>query len=191
MGRQPRALKHCRVSITRHNAGWGFAALISGILWDNLAGLITGDQIRIEPVTFLVFLATLGCIAISRTVRREEKLITLESELDLARKIQQSILPLSEPDEPSFRVAARYLPMTDVAGDFYDYVACGSGRLAILVADVSGHGIPAALIASMLKIAAASQREHVADPALVLTKMNAALCGNTQSQFDSGLLVFG
>lgn len=110
-----------------------------------------------EPIGFVIFLGALGYIALGRTLRREEKLITLESELELARKIQQSILPLRAPICSSFQVAARYLPMTDVAGDFYDCVVSDPERLAILVADVSGHGIPAALIASMVKLAAASQ----------------------------------
>jgi sigma-B regulation protein RsbU (phosphoserine phosphatase) len=52
-----------------------------------------------------------------------------------------------------------------------------SGQLGVLVADVSGHGVPAALIASMVKIALAVQENEIHDPGVVLTRMNRALCG--------------
>ena len=50
--------------------------------------------------------------------------------------------------------------MTAVAGDFYDFLELDATRLGILIADVSGHGVPAALIASMVKVALAAQRDH-------------------------------
>jgi sigma-B regulation protein RsbU (phosphoserine phosphatase) len=73
--------------------------------------------------------------------------------------------------------------MTSVAGDFYEFVLTEGDCAGLLIADVSGHGVPAALIASMVKLAAASQKQNAADPAAFLSGMNAALCGNTQSQF--------
>jgi serine phosphatase RsbU (regulator of sigma subunit) len=65
--------------------------------------------------------------------------------------------------------------MTAVAGDFYDFLKTGEDSLTILVADVSGHGVPAALVASMLKICFAAQREHARDPARILAAFNAML----------------
>ena len=67
--------------------------------------------------------------------------------------------------------------MTAVAGDFYDFIVVDEQHIGILVADVSGHGMPAALIASMLKIALSAQVSHAADPAQVLSGLNQALCG--------------
>jgi len=58
-----------------------------------------------------------------------------------------------------------------------------SDRLGLFIADVSGHGVPAALIASMVKMAAISQRDHAENPAQILSAMNRALCGNTQGQY--------
>jgi sigma-B regulation protein RsbU (phosphoserine phosphatase) len=60
----------------------------------------------------------------------------------------------------------------------------------LLIADVSGHGVPAALIASMVKLAATSQREHSAHPAKLLAGMNRTLFGNTQSQFVTAAYVY-
>jgi sigma-B regulation protein RsbU (phosphoserine phosphatase) len=64
----------------------------------------------------------------------------------------------------NFRVAARYMPVSSVAGDLYDYIIADDRQVGLLIADVSGRGVPAALIASMVKLAAASQRRLPAIP---------------------------
>ncbi len=81
-------------------------------------------------------------------------------------------------------------PMTSVAGDFYDFIVVDENRVGILIADVSGHGMPAALIASMLKIAFAAQVPHAADPAQVLSGLNQALCGKFEHHFVTAAYVF-
>jgi sigma-B regulation protein RsbU (phosphoserine phosphatase) len=111
------------------------------------------------------------------------QLSEIQKELEVARRMQLSILPAEFPDSANFRVAARYVPMTSVAGDFYDFIVADDKQAGLLIADVSGHGVPAALIASMVKLAATSQRANAGDPARLLAGMNTALCGNTQDQF--------
>ncbi len=85
---------------------------------------------------------------------------------------------------------ARYIPATSVAGDFYDFLITGHDKACLFIADVSGHGIPAALIASMVKLAAISQRESAENPAQVLSSMNGTLYGNTQTQFVTAACVY-
>jgi serine phosphatase RsbU (regulator of sigma subunit) len=80
--------------------------------------------------------------------------------------------------------------MTSVAGDFYDFILVDEKHLGILIADVSGHGMPAALIASMLKIALAAQVPHAADPAQVLSGLNQALCGKFQHHYVTAAYLF-
>jgi sigma-B regulation protein RsbU (phosphoserine phosphatase) len=111
---------------------------------------LTGGH-EIEPLGFLALLFGLTYTAARRAVDREEKLISVEQELETARRIQMAILPKQLPDLKGLGIAARYQPMTAVAGDFYDFLQIDDRRVTILVADVSGHGVPAALIASMLK----------------------------------------
>jgi hypothetical protein len=65
--------------------------------------------------------------------------------------------------------------MTSVAGDFYDLIVAADTQAGLLIADVSGYGVPAARIASMVKLAAGSERGNARDPAGWLTGMNAAL----------------
>src|SRR3954454_13236020 len=97
------------------------------------------------------------------------QLLAIRSELETARQIQMSILPSEIPTIPGLDIATRYLPMSSVGGDFYDFLPIDEKRIGILVASVPGRGIPAALIASMLKIALAAQSAQAADPARVLS----------------------
>jgi phosphoserine phosphatase RsbU/P len=108
----------------------------------------------------------------------------------MARDIQMSLLPQEIPKIRGLEIAARYLPMSSVAGDFYDFIVVDEKHLGILVADVSGHGLPAALIASMLKVALAAQSQHAFDPALVLTGLNQSLCGKFKRHFVTAIYVF-
>jgi serine phosphatase RsbU (regulator of sigma subunit) len=75
--------------------------------------------------------------------------------------------------------------MTAVAGDFYDFLAAGPGGIGILVADVTGHGVPAALVASMVKVTASSQAGNAADPAPVIAALNQMICRQAQGQFTT------
>jgi sigma-B regulation protein RsbU (phosphoserine phosphatase) len=158
-------------------------------LWDNLIRIYFALP-SIEAAGFAFFLGCLGYVAARRTLERDQQLSDIQKELDVARRIQLSILPAQFPPSPHFQVAVRYVPMTSVAGDFYDYVVAEDGRAGLLIADVSGHGVPAALIASMVKLAAASQRDTASDPSQFLFRMNSVLHGNTQGQFVTAAYVY-
>jgi len=167
----------------------GLLTFAAFVVWDNLRGVFQFHLPSLEPFGFTLFLASLGYVAARRTLQRDQQLSQIQKELDVARSIQLSILPAEFPPTHHFRVSARYVPMTSVAGDFYDYVIASPQQVGLLIADVSGHGVPAALIASMVKLAAASQRAHAADPSAFLFHMNATLCGNTQEQFVTAAYV--
>jgi phosphoserine phosphatase RsbU/P len=157
-------------------------------MYDNITGLLR-YRTRVEPLGFAVFLGALGYVAARQTIQRDQQLGDIHKELEVAQRIQLSILPADFPPSTNFRVAARYVPMTSVAGDFYDFLVSDDTQAGLLIADVSGHGVPAALIASMVKLAASSQRGNAADPAGLLKAMNTTLCGNTQGQFVTAAYV--
>jgi len=117
------------------------------------------------------------------------QLQSIQCEMDTARQIQLSILPREIPVIRGLDISARYLPMTAVAGDFYDFIPIDEKRIGILVADVSGHGMPAALISSMLKIALDGQIKCALEPARVLAGLNRALCGKFQGHFVTAVYV--
>jgi sigma-B regulation protein RsbU (phosphoserine phosphatase) len=169
----------------------GLLIFAAFIFWENFSRNLLGISLPdIEPIGFVVFLGCLGYVAARQTLERDLQLGEIQKELEVAKRIQLSILPAEFPNSASFRVATRYVPMTSVAGDFYDFIVADDTRAGLLIADVSGHGIPAALIASMVKVAATSQRANAADPARLLAGMNVILRGNTQDQFVTAAYVY-
>jgi len=145
---------------------------------------------NLEPIGLLILFGCLGYTVAVRFFQNEKDLITIEHELETARQIQSFILPREKPKIKSLEIAARYVPMATVAGDFYDFQLIDEKRIGILVADVSGHGVPASLIASMVKIAFVSQAPHASDPARVLAGINQILCGKLDSDFVTAGYLF-
>ena len=169
-------------------AGLGVLALF--VLHANLTGLRLIPGRDLEPAGFLFFVCTLGYLVAHRIFAKEESLFAIQKELEIAEQIQASILPRDVPCRAGIEIAARYLPMSAVAGDFYDFLTFERNHLGILIADVTGHGVPAALIASMLKVAFASQSAHGEDPARVLSGLNQALCGKFEDHFVTAAYLY-
>ena len=132
---------------------------------------------------FAALLFSLGYVALQRVYANERRLLSIDNELAIARRIQTLILPGGNPELSNLRIAAAYSPMTAVAGDFYDFIHVDQNRVGILVADVSGHGVPAALIASMIKVALQSILPSAHDPAEILRGLNRVLSGQLHDQF--------
>jgi sigma-B regulation protein RsbU (phosphoserine phosphatase) len=168
----------------------GLVVWLLFIVQANLLGLKLVSGHNVEFIGFLLFVGCLGYISAHRIFANEERLLAIHKELEIARRIQFSILPQTVPILAGLEIAARYVPMSAVAGDFYDFLQIDEKRIGILVADVTGHGIPAALIASMLKVAFAGQAAHADDPAGVLSGLNHALCGKFEEHFVTAAYLF-
>jgi phosphoserine phosphatase RsbU/P len=80
--------------------------------------------------------------------------------------------------------------MADVAGDFYDFLPAAPTCLGIVVADVVGHGVPAALVASMVKVAISSRTSEGNNPARMIAGLNSTLCGEAQGQYATAVYVY-
>ena len=171
---------------------FGFFIFAAMGLFDNIAPLLQkGHQGSfIEGFGFLIFIVCLIYAVAHRFFQNEKELITIAHELETARQIQSFILPGESIQIKDLSLAARYVPMASVAGDFYDFTKVDEKRLGILVADVSGHGVPASLISSMVKIAFASNTAHAANPAEVLDAINQVLCGKLESDFVTAGYLF-
>ena len=139
----------------------------------------------LSSVGFAVLLLSLGYTAMGMIVENEHRLLSIDSELALARQLQFSILPAEVPAISRLRIAAKYLPMTAVAGDFYHFIPVDDHRVGFLVADVSGHGVPAALIASMIKTAMHSVDGCAGEPSEVLRRLGKVLSVDLKGQFVS------
>jgi sigma-B regulation protein RsbU (phosphoserine phosphatase) len=160
----------------------GAAIFALFVLNQHLGAVPRGFEGLLEPVGFLFFAGSIVATLLRDTIASRGRLIAVESELSTARTIQLSIIPDTPPPIPGLEIAAAYQPASEVGGDFYDFVDLGDGRLAVFIADVSGHGVPAALVASMLKIALAAQ-PPASEPAEVLHQLNQLFCGRLKRQF--------
>lgn len=99
----------------------------------------------------------------------------LERELEVAREIQMSMLPAELPDIEALDFGARIFPASAVGGDFYDVVDLGAGSFGITVGDVTGHGVPAALLMALTATLIRSEAPRSPTPAAVLRAVNRAL----------------
>jgi sigma-B regulation protein RsbU (phosphoserine phosphatase) len=170
----------------------GFLILALLALHANIAPWFTKgyQSLDLEWLGFIILIGCFGYAVACRIFQNEKELITISHELETARQIQSFILPGESVDVEGLQIAARYIPMASVAGDFYDFAKVDDKRLGILVADVSGHGVPASLISTMVKIAFASNISQASNPAEVLAGINQVLCGKLEADFVTAGYLF-
>ncbi len=182
----PRIGKQCLLIQSRVSAA-GTLILAAAVVHDNLNGTFLNLRSYpfLEPLAFALFVLSQGWVAVEKVSGDERRLLSIEDELTIAREIQTSILPSGVPEVRHLRISATYLPMTAVAGDFYWFIAVDPHRAGFLVADVSGHGVPAALIASMIKVAMQSVVACADDPSSVLRGVEGTLSSQLRGQFVS------
>jgi len=162
----------------------GTLAFVLEALYANLARTLVLPSPRIlSYLGFAALLFAFGYAALQNVLAGERRLREIENELAVARRMQQAILPAEVPRLGGVRVAAAYQPMTAVAGDFYDFVAVDADHAGFLVADVSGHGVPAALVASMIKVALASVAGSAQRPSDLLRRLGRVLHDHLRGRF--------
>ena len=129
---------------------------------------VTGIAVIVLTVTGYAMFASV----IRGEVRRRAR---LESEVRIAKEIQQSLLPVAPLDLPAGAVAGATLPAEEVGGDYYDIIPLAGERVALAIADVTGHGVGAGILSAMTKSALHLQLDHEADPGPVLSRLNKVL----------------
>jgi sigma-B regulation protein RsbU (phosphoserine phosphatase) len=155
-------------------------------LWVNIVRPLNYNVPRIyDTLGFTVLLLSFAYTALQMIDSNERRLISIDNELAIARQLQFSILPGAAPEVPSLSITALYEPMMAVAGDFYDFLPIDDHRMGFLIADVSGHGVPAALFASMIKVAMQTVNNCASDPGEVIKRLRSILNRNLQGQFVS------
>jgi phosphoserine phosphatase RsbU/P len=111
----------------------------------------------------------------ARLIERERERQRLEQELSIAREIQQAVVPQGFQDYPSFSIAGILRPCDEVGGDYFDVFPLPDGRVALLLADVAGKGLGAALVTTMLHGALSGMTLGV-DPVKLFNHLNQFLC---------------
>lgn len=147
---------------------------------DRVIGLIYVDNGAVvhpfsqEDLDLLTVMANIAAIRIehARLAAVEQNERIMQAELAHASEIQQSLLPSESPQLAGYELAARNVPCRTVGGDYYDFVPYPDGRLAVVVGDVSGKGMPAALLMSSLQARVGMLAETQPDPASAVAVLN-------------------
>jgi serine phosphatase RsbU (regulator of sigma subunit) len=129
-------------------------------------------------------------INLKRAYEDSLSLASIRNELMIAKQIQESILPRKIPESAGISMSINYIPMAQVGGDFYDFYTLSEKKLGVFIADVSGHGIPAAIIASMLKVAFSVQSQNTENPAKTLEGINKIMFDKCGTHFITACYVF-
>ena len=124
----------------------------------------------------------------------------LEREMNVAREVQRELLPHAAPSFEGLELAGVCRPAVAVGGDYYDYLQHADGRPGIVIADISGKGVPAALLMASLQASVRSLFPTVADPGQLHERLNDALCRSSSlaryataflADFDRGTVASG
>ncbi|MCA1989712.1 MAG: SpoIIE family protein phosphatase [Desulfarculus sp.] len=151
--------------------------LAQGDLTAQVSDVPPGDEIGDLAATFNNMVRELNRYVTELTATTKEK-ARIQSELDLARQIQQSVLPRIYPpfpDRMEFDLFARTLPAREVGGDFYDFFFVDKDHLGLVVADVSGKGVPAALFMTVTRTLIKNSSIHHPDPVCSLSEVNSEI----------------
>lgn len=140
------------VGLYRDDELIGALSVYSGSFHRFTSAEIKALQIIANPVSVAVSLVRLHAIEVEKE--------RLENELDLAAEIQKRVLPEKAPQVPGFRIACRYTPWERIGGDFYDFLELPQGNLGIVVGDVSGKGVWAALLSLVVRTAVRAHAEY-------------------------------
>lgn len=106
----------------------------------------------------------------------------MQKQLDMASVIQRSILPGTIDDWNELKFAVKYIAMDKIGGDFYDIQQLKDGKLGVLIADVSGHGIPAALVTTMAKISFGNAAQNYSSPKRIFQEVNHNILDHVKTQ---------
>ncbi|TGL87167.1 response regulator [Leptospira congkakensis] len=159
---------------------------------DVLSGLEAGaNDFLGKPFDKRELLARVNTLVLLKSaVEEKEDYLSIKAELKLAKKIQDSSLPLHPPTGEKAKIVSRYNPMTAIGGDYYDFHTPDEHSLGVVVADVSGHGIPAAIVAAMFKMAFNLQKHVSKKPNEVLKRINKLLLDSIHKQFVTACYLF-
>jgi PAS domain S-box-containing protein len=109
-----------------------------------------------------------------RMVEEQNRRISVE--LDMAEKLQRSLLPKRFPQREGYHFASKYQPSNRIGGDFFDIIELKSGSIGVVIADVSGHGPAAALLTTMFKMSFQMYAQELTSPSGVLERLNREFC---------------
>lgn len=145
-----------------------------------------------KDVEVLQFFADAAGISIEKAMLHQELLEKgyIEKQLQIAQQVQARLLPSTPPEVPGYDIAGLCIPTYEIGGDYFDHIELGNGRLGLVVADVSGEGIPAALIMTAFRALLRTYARSEMQPAQIMRRLNRFLPDFT-GQVDFVTAVYG
>ncbi len=142
-----------------------------------------GRRFRSRRIEIINGIAQQAALAIQNDLLQQEMVVRerLETEVQLARQIQQTFIPQSLPTHSAWQLAARWRTARQVGGDFYDVIELPNGKLGLFIADVADKGMPAALFMALTRTLVRAAVIEMDSPAEVLRRVNDQLLPDTQS----------
>ena len=174
---------------------------------DGLWALMTGGHRWVEPywafwnktfdwpfpfslydLSIAILLLAILAIVVLRFARSRHEEGVLKSELEAAREVQRVLVPAENPAIPGFRIESIYKPAGEVGGDFFQILPTSAGGVLLVIGDVSGKGMPAAMTVSLLVGTVRTVAHYTQSPAEILGAMNQRMLARSNGGFTTCLV---
>ena len=143
--------------------------------------------LSLNSVSGILCTLSMAVIILLRSTTMSRRQAFIDSELEAARQVQQVLVPEHIASVPGFSVASVYLPAQQVGGDFFQIIPDSAGGLLLVIGDVAGKGLPAAMLVSVLVGAIRATADYSRDPAQILAKLNERLVGRADCALSTAL----
>ncbi len=159
---------------------------------DIITGLQSGaNDYLSKPVNREELIARVrSLISMKRSVEEHNELSMIKRDLFIAHQIHHSVVIQELPELAHIQVAYRYIPMQEMGGDFYDIIKIDEDHTGFIMADVSGHGISAAIICAMFKMVTGFYMDYADQPGKLMTSINRTMHDYLQSNYITACYVF-
>ncbi|MCO6498934.1 MAG: PP2C family protein-serine/threonine phosphatase [Vicingus serpentipes] len=153
-----------------------------------LLGDFDGEKIEISPIIkHLNFVQTLTNVIIvaienKRLFKANLEQMAIKKEMELASEMQNMLFPSQLPNNHKIEVAAKYIPHQQIGGDYYDFIQLSSEEFAFCIADVSGKGVPAALLMANFQASLRALIKRTASLTELVTELNEIIINNAKRE---------
>lgn len=163
---------------------WTISNAINGALFT-----LNGNPINARIIANTALLMSIVYAVFRFSIDHRRHQAALEQEIKNAREIQQVLIPETLPKVPGFNVTSSYRPAQEVGGDFFQIIPLEGGSTLVILGDVSGKGLRAAMAVSLIVGAVRALADDYPQPAILLTQLNRRLCGRLQGGFATCVIV--
>jgi serine phosphatase RsbU (regulator of sigma subunit) len=145
-------------------------------------------QVSLNNIAGILSTVSLAVILLRRSVTTSRRQAELESELAAAQEVQRILVPEHNAAIPGFQIESVYQPAQQVGGDFFQILPTGASGMLVVVGDVAGKGLPAAMLVSVVVGAVRGVAEFTQNPAELLSNLNERLVGRAGGAFSTALI---